>query len=86
MSDLKIFEPLKNKENQRSYTGVCKLQCLCKYIIYLLKSYTCVHVEDGEAEGGREVADQGEHHDWPVARVDVTRDEQGAHEHQALDR
>ena len=28
---------------------------------------TSVHVEDGEAEGGREVSNQGEHHNWPVA-------------------
>jgi len=47
--------------------------------------FTCVHVEDGEAERCREVADQGEHDDGPVARVHATLDEQSAEKHHACD-
>jgi len=46
-------------------------------------TFTCVHVEDGEAEGGREIADESKDDNWPVAGVHVSLNEQGAQEHGA---
>ena len=44
---------------------------------------TCVHVEDGKAQGGGEVANQSQHHDGPVGGIFVSLNEEREEEHDA---
>ena len=50
-------------------------------ISYCLSSFTCVHIEDGEAHGGAKVSNQGQNHNWPVGGIVIPLNEKGYKEH-----